>query len=337
VGVTGGQLASHHFVATADVATGIVGSGDIDRLLAGARAYCGRDGRALVHMNRIAYRLDGSAGVRDPRGMAGRTLAGDMHAVTADEGPLRNLLLLIERCFLVPERLTPTAIASARAVATREERHHGVTVIDIGAGSTSIGMIANGHDVLVDSLPIGGDHLTFDISAALGTSVAEAERIKILYGTLIEAGSDERDAVTYPRLSEAGSAEPDSELYQTTRAQLRQLIVPRLENLLTQAMERLAASGLEAYGGSRIVFTGGAAQLVGLPMFAGRFLNRSVRVACPQPLSGMGSSACSPAFATAIGLVAATADPASVVVGDGGAQDRSGYLGRVGQWLRESF
>jgi cell division protein FtsA len=84
IGVTGGQLASHHFVASADVASGVVGNSDIDRLHVGARAYCSRDGRVLVHMNRIAYRLDGSAGVRDPRGMAGRTLAGDMHAVTAD-------------------------------------------------------------------------------------------------------------------------------------------------------------------------------------------------------------------------------------------------------------
>jgi cell division protein FtsA len=265
--------------------------------------------------------------------MAGRTLVGDMHAVTADEGPIRNLILLIERCFLRAARLTPSALASARAVATAEELSQGVTVIDFGAGATSVAIIADGHDLFVDSIPIGGNHLTFDIKAALGTSVAEAERIKVLYGTLLEAGSDERDVVTYQQ-----SHDPDAELYQTTRAHLRQLLRPRVENQLSQAMAKLVASGLQAYGGGRIVITGGAAQLVGLPMFAGRYWGMSVRLALPQPLAGMGPSSCGSAFATAVGLVTAAANPATIPLAEprlGPAGD--GYLGRVGQWLRESF
>jgi cell division protein FtsA len=339
VSITGGRLASCHFAATAQVAGGVVADGDVARLLDGARFYSERDERTLVHMNRIAYRLDQGPAVRDPRGMAGRTLAGDMHAVTADQGPVRNLTLLIERCFLQVARLTPSALASARAVATPEEIRHGVTVVDFGAGATSIAMIADGHDLFVDSLPIGGNHLTFDIMAALATPFAEAERIKVLYGTLVEASSDERDIVTYPRSQDA-----DGELYQATRAQLRQLIRPRLETVLAQAMEKLVASGLLAYGGGRVVITGGAAQLMGLPMFAGRYWGHamgqavSVRLASPQPLAGMVPSSCSPALATALGLVAAAATPATLAL----ARPRSvtagdGYMGRVGQWLRESF
>jgi cell division protein FtsA len=337
VSISGGQLASSHFAATAQVAGGVVADGDITRLLDGARHYCERDGRTLVHMNRIAYRLDSGPGVRDPRGMAGRTLAGDMHAVTADEGPVRNLTLLIERCFLRASHLTPSPLASARAVATAEEMRQGVTVIDFGAGTTSIAVIADGHDLFVDSVPIGGNHLTFDIMAALGASFAEAERIKVLYGTMVEAGSDERDVVTYPR-----SHDTDAELHHTTRAQLRQLLRPRVENLLSQALEKLVASGLQAYGGGRFVLTGGAAQLVGLPMFAGRYWGQtcgvSVRLASPQPLAGMGSSSCSPALATAVGLVAAAANPATLVLSEQRPHTAGdGYLGRVGQWLRESF
>ena len=245
VGVSGGQLHSSLFAATAQVASGVVDAADIERLVEGARAYCRRDGRALVHLNRIVYRLDDSAGIRDPKGMAGRVLAGDLHAVTADEGPVSNLNLLIERCFLNPVRFTPTAIASARSVVSREESKSGVTVIDIGAGTTSIAMITDGHDIFSASLPIGGDHLTFDIMSALGTSHSEAERIKILYGTVVEAASDERDVVSYPRLNRGPESESGTELCQTTRAQLRRLIVPRVESLLAQAMERVVASGVQ--------------------------------------------------------------------------------------------
>jgi cell division protein FtsA len=132
VSISGGQLASSHFAVTAELAGGIVRPEDLDRLTDGARQFCGRDGRALVHMNMIAYRLDASPPLRDPRGMAGRSLAADVHAVTADDGPVNNLRLLIERCFLNPNRLTPAAIASARAVATADELRAGVTVIDMG-------------------------------------------------------------------------------------------------------------------------------------------------------------------------------------------------------------
>lgn len=333
VAIAGGHLQSSHFAATAEVASGVVGDGDIARVIAGARSFCERDGRALVHLNRIAYRLDDYAGIDDPRGMAGRILAGDMHAITADDGPVRNLGLLIERCFLRPVRFTPAGIASARAVATPEELRTGVTVIDMGAGTTSIAVIADGHDVFAGALPMGGDHLTFDIANALGTPLAEAERIKVLYGTMVEASSDERDIVSYPRAHDT-----EMELYQTSRAQIRNLIQPRVESLLSQAMEKLVASGLEAYGGGRIVLTGGAAQLVGLPMFAGRLLSSSVRIAAPRPLAGMSPSSCTPAFATAIGLVAASINPATLApIEPRLAASNAGYLGRVGQWLREAF
>lgn len=333
VAIAGGQLQSEHFTATAQITTGIVSNTDIGRVIDGARHFCERDGRALIHLNLIAYRLDASPGVRDPRGMAGRILAGDMHAVTAEDGPVRNLSLLVERCFLRPVRLTPAALASARAVATAEEMRAGVTVLDIGAGTTSVGVIADGHDVFAASVPIGGNHLTFDIASALRTPLAEAERIKVLYGTMVEASSDERDIVTYPR-----SNESEVELYQTTRAQIRAIITPRVESLLNQATEKLVASGLQAYGGGKFVLTGGGAQLVGLPMFAGRLLGAPVRIAAPRPLAGMSPSSCTPAFATAIGLVAAAANAATLAPAEPrGAMSEGGYLGRVGQWLREAF
>lgn len=333
VSFSGGRTASAHFTASVPLPTGIARREDLARLIDGARRHCEHDGRVVIQMNPIAYRLDASPPLRQPTGMAGRTLSADMHTVTADDGPANNTRLLIERCFLAPERLTPTALASARGVATRDEMQAGVTVIDMGAGTTSVGIVADGHDVYADTLPMGGNHVTFDVMNALGTTFAEAERIKVLYGTMIDASSDEREIVTYPRSSDA-----EQELYQTTRAALCRLIRPRVESLLRQAVDRLAASGLQPYGGGRIVLTGGAAQLVGLPLFTGRLFASSVRVASPPPFLGMSESSGSPSLATAMGLIAAAANPATVgSLGPASAAAPAGYLGRVGEWLRHSF
>ncbi len=99
-------------------------------------------GRSLVHLNEVALRLDGAPGSRDPRGMAAREIALDLHAVSADEAPLHNLLMVVNRCYLEPASCVPAPLASALAATSEDERRLGVTAIDIGAGTTSLAMFA---------------------------------------------------------------------------------------------------------------------------------------------------------------------------------------------------
>ena len=51
------------------------------------------DGRSVIHSLPIGYSLDADSGIADPRGMVGQRLGVDMHVVTADAPPLRNLEL----------------------------------------------------------------------------------------------------------------------------------------------------------------------------------------------------------------------------------------------------
>ena len=53
--------------------------------------------------------------------------------------------------------------------------------------------------------------------------------------------------------------------------------------------------------GKRIVLTGGASQLTGLPDTARRILARNVRVGRPLGVSGLPAAAKGPAFSTAVG------------------------------------
>jgi cell division protein FtsA len=333
VGVACGRLRSGHFVAHADLVKGVVEESDIRRLLVAGRAYAERDARTLLHCDRIAYRLDGVPGVRDPRGMAGRRLSADVHAVTADEAPLRNLLLLVERCYLTVAGIVPSPLASALAVTSEEERHLGVTCLDVGGGMTTLAVFADRHFLFADTVPVGGNHLTYDVARALRTPLAEAERIKTLYGTLVTASSDEHKAVSYPP---AGEVEPAS--YQTTKAHLRNLLQERVENLLALVRERLEGSHAPAHAGERFVVTGGASQLVGFGEFAANVLGRPARVGRPQPLGGMPANLYGPAFSGVMGLVGAVQSHADYFVP---SRDReaiaSGYLARMGQWLRRGF
>ncbi len=221
--VSCGRLRSHNFAANADVEAGVVTDNDIARVLAGGRAYAEREGRTLVHLNRYGFRLDGSAGVREPRGMAARKLSADLHAVTADDAPLRNLMLVVERCYLSVAGIVATPYASALAATSEEERRLGVTCIDIGGGATTIAVFSEGQFLYTDAIPVGGNHITFDIARNLQTPLAEAEQIKALYGTLVGAPSDEHEAFSFPL-----AGEEDGALAHTTKARLTTVIRPRM-------------------------------------------------------------------------------------------------------------
>lgn len=333
VGAACGRMRSSHFAAHAEVESGYVRDSDMRRLKAAGRAYAERDGRLLIYLDRLGWRLDGVPGIHDPKGMAGRRLSADLHAITADDAPLRNLVLLIERCYLTLGRTIPAPLASALAVTSEEERRLGITCLDIGGGMTSISVFADGRFLFADSIPVGGNHMTFDIARELRTPLAEAERIKALYGSLVAARSDEHEVITYPL---AGEEEPA--LHHTTKARLRSILQPRMEGLLALVRERLQRSNVTGYAGERVVLTGGTSQLIGIGEFAANTLGRPVRVSRPQPIGGMPASTCSPAFATVIGLAAAAQMSQSCWSSFPeypGAQE--GYLGRMGQWLRQSF
>ena len=55
--------------------------------------------------------------------------------------------------------------------------------------------------------------------------------------------------------------------------------------------------------GKRVVLTGGASQLAGLPEAARRILGRNVRIGRPLGVAGLPEAAKGPAFSTAVGLL----------------------------------
>ena len=331
VAVSCGRLKSSTFTADTNIEGRVVEAADIDRVTAAARKHVERDGRALLHMNCISYRLDGTAGIGDPLGLAGRTLGADLHAVTADEAPLRNMVHVVERAYLSASALVPAPYASALAATTGEERQVGVLCLDIGAGTTSMATFAQGHLLSSEVVPIGGNHATFDLAQALSASVYEAERIKMDHVTLARVASDDQDMIAYvPADEEEGAGS------RTTKGQVRGIVRDRMLRLFGDVAERLERSNTARYA-KRIVLTGGASQQAGLGELAADFFARPVRIARIQPIDGLPAGFDSPAFSTAVGLVQVALDPSAGTQWERGGLEARGYLRRMGQWLRESF
>lgn len=335
VNVSAGRIASEHFSASVDVIGESVTDADIGRVLEAGRTHTVQRDQVALHSLPIAFSLDEEGGIRDPRGMVGDRLGIDMHVVTAQAAPVRNLVLCVERSHLAVEAVVASPYASGLAALVDDELELGSACIDLGGGTTTFGVFAYGRFVCADAVALGGHHVTMDLARGLSTSMEAAERIKTLYGSAIGAGSDHRDTISVPLVGERDHAGAN----QVPRSQVTEIIRPRVEEILEMVRDRLAATPFSALSGQRAVLTGGASQLPGLADLAERILGYKVRVGRPLGVDGLPESGRSPAFATSVGLLvypqlAAIESHQSRprVVRPGG-----GYLARVGNWIRDSF
>ena len=333
VNLSGGHPASHSVGVEVPIAGHAIGESDLRRALTQSCQSNGLAEAELIHAVPIGYSIDGDRGIRDPRGMYGERLGVEMHMITAAGGAVRNFRTCIERCHLSVEEMVVSAYASGLAALVEDEIDLGVTLIDMGAGTTSFAVFYDGQVLHNDGIAVGGAHVTSDIARGLSTPIAHAERMKTLYGCAMASAEDEHDIIDVPQVGEDSCQAPNH----VPRSILNGIIQPRLEETFELVRGRLEASGVLHLAGRRVVLTGGASQLQGARELAALILDKNVRMGRPLRLRGLADSVAGPAFATCAGLVAyAIDDPAAwpmpAVLPKG---EPNGLIGRVGGWIRE--
>jgi cell division protein FtsA len=337
VNMTAGRLKSESFVATINLGGHEAGEGDVKRVLAAGAKQAIKAEREVVHSLPIGFSLDAERGVRDPRGMVGDTLGVDMHVLTGDAAPMRNLELCINRSLLSVERMVATPYASGLAALVDDELEMGAACIDMGGGTTTISVFNEGKFIHADALAIGGNHVTLDLAKGLSTSIAAAERLKVMHGSALPGSADDRDLVSIQPIGDDGEVAT-----QVPRSVMTRIIRARVDETLELLRDRINKSGYGNLVGKRVVLTGGASQLSGLPEAARRILGRNVRIGRPLGVAGLPEAAKGPAFSVPVGLLIY---PQMAAFESHPAQGMSrlkmtgtgGRLHRMSEWFRDSF
>ncbi len=337
VSVSGARLASEHYNATVPVPGRPVGDNDIQNVLRAGSNHAIRSDRSILHSMPLGFGLDATTGIRDPRGMVGEELGLDMHVVSADAAPVRNLILCVERCHLAVKTVVASPYAAGLAALDNDEAEIGATVVDMGAGTTTVAVFSGGKFVHTDAIALGGHHVTLDIARGLSIRVEDAERLKTLYGSVFSGRSDNLEMIGIVPVGGEAQLAP----HHVPKSQLVAIVKPRVEETLELIRDRLHASGYARDAGKRVVLTGGACQLNGLADLAGKILGRNVRIGRPLGIRGLPDQARGPSFAAAAGLLVypqrAAEEHFETVRTNLRATGTNGYFSRMGQWLKESF
>ena len=336
VSLSGGHPQATLHNTETNVHTAQISDPDVLRLFTQARSQgqLPKD-HVLLHTLPTEFSINGENGVHDPRGMAGDRLGVRMNLVSANSSAVQNLKTCLERCHLEVEEEVVSAYASGLGCLVDDEVNLGVTVVDMGGGTTDIAVFMEGELVHVDSIPVGGSQVTNDISRGLTTPVAHAERMKTKFGSCLPAPSDDHEILRVPLLGE----EDDAEGTTVARSMLVGIIQPRLEETFELVRERLEQSGFDKSVGRQVVLTGGASQLRGVPELAARILNKKIRLARPQKLQGLADATSGPEFSTCVGLLkyAHEKQGAWPTSSQQNGPDPGSLFGKLGFWFKQNF
>ena len=130
-----------------------------------------------LHMIPVRYTINGDI-VEEPLNMSGSRLEIDMQTIAVPRVHVENIRRCVEKAGLKVKGLILKPLASSLGALTQDEMSAGCISICIGGGTTGIVLYESGRAIDVISIPIGGDHITSDLSAIMQLSLHEAEHLK---------------------------------------------------------------------------------------------------------------------------------------------------------------
>lgn len=277
--------------------------------------------RQILEIVPHSYRLDGQDNIKDPLGMTGTRLEISANVVSVLEPYLVNLQKAAELAKVEPRVVTPSVLASAKAVLKETQIENGVAVIDIGGATTSVAVFEEGDLQYIAVIPAGGVNITNDLAIGLKTDPEVAEKVKLAH------------AVAVPRREAEGiSIKHEDEVYSFSSSDIDEIVEARLEEIFESVRKELKKVGRDGRLPSGVVLTGGTANLKQIAEFAKNHLGLAARVGKPSGFGGVAEQVEAPDFAAAIGLMLVDAEDGGR--GRGGKQKKksskaSGLMAKI--------
>ena len=299
---------------------------DVQRAIEAARVVNVSSDRESVNVLPRHYVVDGQDGIKNPIGMLGHRIEVQTTIVSGQMTSVNNLVRCVERSGIGIDSLVLQPVAAGEAVLTEAEREIGVTLIDMGSGTTDVGVFVDGAPVFACVLPVGGFQVTNDLAVGLRTPFAAAEEIKLRHGyALPELLEDDRtiDVSAF----DTGDGRPVS------RRQVSEIIEPRLEETLELVLEQVDKAGLRGLPAG-VVLCGGTAQLGGIRRLAAEVFHAPVRIGTPTGTYGLTDQISTPAFAASVGLLKWGLEQEFEPTSSRGGLPLSGIGSAVTNWLR---
>lgn len=148
------------------------------------------EGKTIIDIVPSEVILDNGKIVADPVGNLSSSFTLKAQVILANKDYVRQLTSIFKRVGIEIDGIVPTALAERNLMLDTNELYDNVMLLDIGAGNTEIGVFEGNTFIYTNTIPLGGDNITHDISLVLNISEEEAERLKRQYGLALKSFID---------------------------------------------------------------------------------------------------------------------------------------------------
>jgi cell division protein FtsA len=321
------SINSHGVIAVAQTENEI-GHKDVKKAIEAASAVAIPTDREIIHVLPQEYTIDEQTGIKNPIGMSGVRLEVEVHIVTAAVTSAKNIYRSMERCEISTEHLVLQSLASSHASISNDEKEIGVVLIDIGGDITDVAVFFDGSIRHTGVVPLGGKNVTNDVTIGLRTTLAQAERLKLIHGSALASMVDPDDMM---EVTSAAGREPKK----ISRNVLATIIEPRMEEILSLAAREIKKANPPDTLTAGIVLTGAGAMLPGAVELAEQIFDMPAKLAEPAGVEGLPENIATPEYATAIGLIdyGARYGPGEDKVRKG----LKGFFKKIENWFSDNF
>ncbi len=227
-------------------------------------------GSCVVHTIPARYSIDGHGGIENPLDMTGSRLEVDLTALVISTSVAQNVVNCVEKAGVSVVGLVLKSVAEALGTLTDDEKSMGATLVTLGGGTTSLSVFTDGHLKYAVEIPVGGDHITNDLSCVKKIPFAVAEELK-------KQISMDPDAECQGTVTIENRGRPQ----EIDKAEMADIIGSRLDELFAESLvpglEQLQKAGLP----TDVVMNGGVMLMPGMEKFAASYLKTPVHIGEP--------------------------------------------------------
>ena len=254
LGISGTHIKGFRTLGSANIsnADGTVSKKDVERARTDAKSKSLVEGKSYINQICCGYYLDGKFSSA-PVGERANKIDAEFWMLYGDNEKIEQALAIVQSMGLEVEYLLFSGIASARVATSAEEKRAGVLCIDIGCGTSDYAFYKHGRIMQAGTVPVGGDHITNDLSFGLRLSRKNSDRIKMHFAKAVINEEEAQSSIWAEGDRQIGDRKiPIAAISDVTRA--------RLEELFS-----IIRSELNSYidGGAikNVVLTGGTSRL----------------------------------------------------------------------------
>ena len=243
------------------------------------------DDKVLVDVVPDKFILEDGKAIEDPVGKYSTSFTLTAQIILAEKEYVKQITSVFKKAGIEIDGIVPISLAERNLVLDTNELNDNVMLLDIGAGNTDIGVFNGNSFIYTNTIALGGDNITSDISYVLNISPEEADKLKRQYGLALKSFIDNDNNIILNTCKDVGGKNRTIK-----SSDLIEIIEARIEEIFTLVNKDITSHGIKS-NINNVILTGEGIVNINKSDMAGKIiLNIPVKISTGRLVSTIKST-----------------------------------------------